>query len=61
MITEQCHICKNFIKDSENLICRAFKKGIPSEILSGEFDHTRPFKGDGGIRFDKIPDSELFL
>ncbi len=34
-------------------ICNAFPKGIPFEILRGEFDHTQPHEGDRGIRFEK--------
>tara|TARA_R100000049_G_C1921140_1_gene66390 strand:- start:28 stop:186 length:159 start_codon:yes stop_codon:yes gene_type:complete len=34
--------------------CDAFPKGIPEEIGSGEHDHTKPFKGDNGIRFEHI-------
>jgi hypothetical protein len=37
-ITTQCPICK-YHKFS--LTCKAFPKGIPSKILTGEFDHTK--------------------
>jgi hypothetical protein len=36
------------------LKCKAFSKGIPEEILTGEHDHTKPFKGDGGITFESV-------
>lgn len=32
-------------------ICSAFPAGIPVEIMTGEFDHTKPYPGDGGIRY----------
>ena len=36
--------------------CKAFPDGIPEKILTGEHDHTKPFKGDNGIRFEPIED-----
>tara|TARA_Y100001963_G_C6506880_1_gene320355 strand:+ start:358 stop:528 length:171 start_codon:yes stop_codon:yes gene_type:complete len=52
-ITIQCGLCKNYLKD---LKCKAFPKGIPQEILEGQ-DHTEPFKGDNGIQFEPIEDT----
>ena len=34
----KCMVCKNYI-DKKN--CKAFPNGIPEEILTGEFDHTK--------------------
>ena len=34
--------------------CKAFLNKIPSEIYNRGFDHTKPFPGDSGIRFEKI-------
>ena len=34
--------------------CKAFPKGIPEVILTGEVDHRKPFKGDNGIQFEAI-------
>ena len=34
--------------------CRAFPDGIPIEILNGGEKHTKPYKGDNGIRFEPI-------
>tara|TARA_Y100000310_G_C20517090_1_gene731717 strand:- start:23 stop:208 length:186 start_codon:yes stop_codon:yes gene_type:complete len=47
----QCALCENLKKD---LKCKAFPMGIPEKIIVGEHDHTKPFKGDGGIRFEPI-------
>ena len=33
--------------------CKAFPKGIPAVIWNGENDHTRPYPGDNGIRFEE--------
>jgi hypothetical protein len=34
-----CHNCKHYIND---LKCSAFPEGIPTDILSGENDHSEP-------------------
>ncbi|MAE81089.1 MAG: hypothetical protein CMB80_00025 [Flammeovirgaceae bacterium] len=49
-----CRSCKRFDSDGGNAWCKAFPKVIPKKILTGEHDHTKPFKGDGGIRFEPI-------
>lgn len=48
----QCLACNNL--NNNMITCKAFPKGIPEEILIGKFDHTLPFKGDRGIRFERI-------
>jgi len=48
----QCLACKNLRNNMTT--CRAFKDGIPEKILIGKFDHTRHFKGDNGILFERI-------
>ena len=48
----QCLDCKHL---NDNMTtCKAFKEGIPVKILTGGFDHTQPFKGDNGIRFERL-------
>jgi len=47
----QCAFCIHLKK---GLKCKAFPKGIPEKIITGEHDHTKPFKGDNGIRFESI-------
>lgn len=51
-VSIQCLACKNLHNDMTT--CRAFLKGIPLKIYTGHFDHTRPFPGDNGIRFERI-------
>ena len=31
--------------------CKAFPQRIPKEIMFDGFDHTKPYPGDGGIRY----------
>ena len=52
----KCFECIHYLDKPEagKLICKAFMYGIPNEILEGGHDHTKPFKGDGGIRFEPI-------
>lgn len=53
MQSTQCLYCKHYHGFTE---CDAFPD-IPDEIITGEFDHARPYPGDNGIRFE-LDDSE---
>lgn len=52
-----CYRCAHFVVKSdydpknETGKCKAFKNGIPRAIFFRGNDHTKPFAGDGGIRF----------
>ena len=46
-----CTKCSFFKPDLNNWHCDAFPKGIPEEIINGEFDHTKPYAGDHGIQY----------
>jgi len=46
----QCIECEHY---RGVLRCDAFDE-IPYEILTAEHDHTKPYKGDNGIRFEPI-------
>ena len=48
----QCLACNNL--NNNMTTCKAFPEGIPEKILIGKFDHTRPWRGDNGIRFERI-------
>ena len=48
-----CMACNHYAwGDSEILSCKAYPKGIPEAILTGDHDHTKPYKGDNGIQFE---------
>lgn len=51
-MSTQCLSCKHF--RNTPITCNAYPKGIPSKIITGNFDHTKPFKGDNGIQFEKL-------
>jgi hypothetical protein len=52
----QCRHCIHFVE--EDRTCAAFPKGVPEVILYGKRDHTKPYRGDGGIRFEPIKRKE---
>ena len=51
MLPMQCAMCKNYKSDNK---CKAFPKGIPVIVITGQFDHAKPYKGDNGIQFEPI-------
>lgn len=34
------------------LKCKAYPDGIPVDIITGKHDHTKPFPGDNGVRYE---------
>jgi hypothetical protein len=52
-MSEVCSFCAHFDReDPLSRRCRAFTKGIPEEIWTGQNLHTSPYEGDGGIQFE---------
>lgn len=50
-----CFECEYFIdKYRGGYNCKAFKEGIPSDIIFGEVDHTKPYPGDNGLQFKEV-------
>jgi len=47
----QCATCAHY---KGQLKCKAFPEGIPEEILTGRFDHTKFFPGDKGVRWKQV-------
>lgn len=52
-IEPKCTECVHFIEE-KGAKCEAFPEGIPEAIWVGSYDHTKPFFGDGGIRYEPI-------
>ena len=57
--TARCDRC--FYLFSGQSACAAFPGGIPDAISSGRVDHTKPYPGDGGIRFLAREEIETIL
>jgi len=56
MEPRQCQFCRHYWGAR---YCEAYKEGIPEEVFLGEHDHTEPFPGDGGTRYEPIEQEEL--
>jgi hypothetical protein len=58
-IPTQCMKCKHLARDGQKFLgvhCKAFPSPdfIPFEIWDEGFDHTKPFPGDHGVRFEPL-------
>lgn len=51
----QCPVCVHY---QGELKCAAFPNGIPQSIITGRRDHSKPYPGDNGIRFQPVPEEE---
>ena len=51
----QCIDCKHYLGAWE---CDAYSLGIFEQIRTGNHDHTQPYPGDQGIRFEPIDDEQ---
>jgi len=49
----QCIDCRHLDRSkAPERTCPAFPNGIPKDIWKGEIDHTKPYPGDSGVRFE---------
>ena len=49
----KCYTCKNIIIDKGDPRCKAFPEGIPDDILTWEFPHTKKYPGqENSILFE---------
>lgn len=51
MQSDQCLRCAHFHLSGG---CDAFPDGIPAPIMTGQHDHTEPYPGDNGVRFEPL-------
>lgn len=49
MQSTQCLECRHYLGAHT---CKAFPDGIPEAVFTGVHDHTQPFPGDNGVRFE---------
>ncbi|MEJ2580260.1 MAG: hypothetical protein P8127_01270 [Acidobacteriota bacterium] len=52
LVVSQCTFCAHRSPDGTR--CKAYPGGIPAEILFNDHDHTLPFAGDSGIRYQAV-------
>jgi excisionase family DNA binding protein len=59
LLKTPCYRCKHFLGSKAGK-CNAFPGQIPGQIWSGKDQHTKPFPGDRGIRFQLNIAMEFF-
>lgn len=55
-----CFKCKHFkgrkadneFEKNERMVCKAYPKGIPHQLITGQKHHDKAFYKDNGIRFE---------
>jgi hypothetical protein len=49
----KCLSCKHLTSvQYAKRACKAYPKGIPDAIWLNDHDHTKPYRGDGGIQYE---------
>jgi hypothetical protein len=57
LISPTCELCRHRNHDASRT-CSAFPGGIPLQIWNGLHDHTTPFPGDRGVRYERMSEEE---
>ena|SRR5215216_750819 len=57
VVSPICFLCRHRNLETRET-CSAFPDGIPDAIWNGDHDHTTPFPGDRGIRFEPMTEDE---
>lgn len=60
ILTTMCNSCIHEALEVGTLKCKAFPNGVPDAIATGSRDHRKPYRGDGGFRFEQNPQREPF-
>ena len=55
MQSNQCNKCKHY---TGLIQCEAYPEKIPTPIVTGQADHSKPYAGDHGIRWEPIPNAD---
>lgn len=56
----RCMRCARYSVDVlDNNACDAYPDGIPEAIITGEHDHTQPYPGDNGIRWEPAQEESI--
>ncbi len=59
LLMPRCVICRHFHhRVVPPITCDAFEGGIPDEFIQGDNDHSEPYPGDNGIRFEPIDEEK---
>jgi hypothetical protein len=58
MYSSVCTTCVH-LTDARNRRCTAFPDGLPMAIWRGDHAHTTPYRGDHGVRYERLTVAEL--
>ena len=59
VLPRDCILCRHLFQKGHPSRCKAFPRGIPALIASGQISHREPVEGDHGIQWQEVSLSEL--